>query len=315
MDIRYFDPLARAYRRMTKALFRPFDIRKWFAMGFTAFLAGLMDCHGGNGGGGGRHWSRGDWDDIIYFPRHAQQWLVDHPQWVLLIVLVLALVLILIVVFTWVSSRGKFMFLDNVVHDRAQVTKPWYEFRNEAGSLFLWRFTVGLLVLAITAPYLVYCYSILVGVYESEWDVAALILPGIFMFLGLIAIFVLAKFLNLLVIDFVVPIMYKSRRTVLAAWGTFLPLFGKHLLSFIGYGMFIALLEILIVVGIIAFILFTCCIGLIFIIIPYIGSVVLLPVSFTLRALSVEFLEQFGPEYQIFPGPEPASDSTGLPAS
>jgi len=34
---------------------------------------------------------------------------------------------------------------------------------------------------------------------------------------------------------------------------------------------------------------------------PYIGSVVLLPVSYTFRAFSVEFLEQFGDDFTIFP--------------
>jgi hypothetical protein len=315
MDIRYFEPLARAYRRMTKALFRPFEFRKWFVVGFTAFLAGLMDCHGGNGGGRGGHWNRGDWDDLIFFPRDALQWLYDHPQWFFLIVLGIVLAVLLIVALTWVSSRGKFMFLDNVVHDRAQVAQPWYEFRKEAESLFLWRFTVGLVVLAIIVPYLVYCYTVLVKVYDVEWDISALILPGVLMLLGLIAIIVLDELLNLLVVDFVVPIMYHSRRKVLAAWGAYLPLLGKHLLSFVGYVFLIVLMKILIVLGVITFALFTCCIGLILIIIPYIGSVVLLPVSFTLRALSVEFLEQFGPEYQIFPRTEPGGTSPVSPAS
>jgi len=34
-------------------------------------------------------------------------------------------------------SRGKFMFLDNVVHDRAEVSQPWQDFRRLGNSLFL----------------------------------------------------------------------------------------------------------------------------------------------------------------------------------
>ena len=317
MDIRYFDPLGRAYRRMKKALFGPFDISKWFVVGFTAFLAGLMDCHGGGngGGGGGRHPSAGDWDNIINFPRHAQEWLVDNPLWFTLIVIGLVLIVILVIVLTWLSSRGKFMFLDNVVHDRAQVKKPWYEYRREASSLFIWRFTLGILVLAAIGPYLVHCYYTLVALYEQDWDVSALIFPAVRIAVGLIAMFVLVKFLNLLLMDFVVPIMYRSRLRVLAAWGTFLPLFGRHLLSFIGYGLFIFVLKILIILGVVIIGLLTCCIGFLFMLIPYIGSVVLLPVSYTMRGLSVEFLEQFGPDYRIFPQMEPSGTSAGPMAS
>jgi hypothetical protein len=50
--------------------------------------------------------------------------------------------------------------------------------------------------------------------------------------------------------------------------------------------------------------LFTCCIGFLLLIIPYIGSVVLLPVFYTFRAFSIEFLEQYGEEFVLFPKPE-----------
>ena len=45
MQIRFIDPLSRGWGRMKKALFQPFDMKKWFLVGFTAFLAGLADCH------------------------------------------------------------------------------------------------------------------------------------------------------------------------------------------------------------------------------------------------------------------------------
>jgi hypothetical protein len=107
--------------------------------------------------------------------------------------------------------------------------------------------------------------------------------------------------------------MYRSRLKVLAGWGVFLPLFGRHVLTFIGYGLFILMLKILIVLGVIIVGLFTCCIGFIFMLIPYIGSVVLLPISYTMRALSVEFLEQFGATYQLFPKTDQDGVITGLP--
>ena len=55
----------------------------------------------------------------------------------------------------------------------------------------------------------------------------------------------------------------------------------------------------------------TCCCGFILISLPYIGSVCLLPVSFTLRAFSLEFLAQWGPDYSAFP--EEASSPGNVP--
>ncbi len=305
MDIRYFDPFSRAFARMKKALFQPFDLKKWFVVGFTAFLAGLTDCHGGSGGNGGR-WQKGhvDWDDVIYFPGHAWQWLLDNPHWFMLIVFGLGVIFVIVVLVTWLSSRGKFMFLDNVVRDGALVSRPWYEYRTQGNSLFLWNFTVGLLFLAIIAAYLVFCYSLIVEMYEHFWHVSELIVPAILMIFGFIVIIIIGAFVDLLLVDFVVPIMYRSGIRVLAGWRAFLSLFAHHVFSFIGYGLFIFVLSIIIAILVFAGVILTCCIGLIFLIIPYISSVILLPISYALRAFSVEFLEQFGPEYHVFPRPE-----------
>jgi hypothetical protein len=38
--------------------------------------------------------------------------------------------------------------------------------------------------------------------------------------------------------------------------------------------------------------------------VPYIGSVILLPVSYTFRAFSIEFLAQFGDKFNVFPEKE-----------
>lgn len=303
MTIQYVEPLSRAFRRMKKALLQPFDLKKWLVVGFTAFLAGLTDCHG-VGGSGARGRGRFGWGDIIYFPERAWYWLLDNPIWFMVIAFGIFVVFLLALLFTWLSSRGKFMFLDNVVHERAQVATPWHEYRTEGNSLFVWSFCYGLLVLAIVILYLVVCFSSLYSLYESSVDTAVLIVPAVLMILGLLAIVILASYVELLLYDFVVPIMYEYRITTLKALRMFLNLFSSHFLYFVGYGFLILFLSILIFVGIVIVGFLTCCIGFVLLIIPYVNAVVLLPISYTLRAFSVEFLEQFGPEYHIFPRPE-----------
>ena len=303
MNIQFLDPLTRALARMKKALFKPFDLKKWFIVGFTAFLAELTDSASGGGSGTGKD-STGDfnWDEIINFPQTVRQWLQDNPEWFALIIAGICVILVIIVLFTWLSSRGKFMFLDNVIHDRAQVKKPWQEFRIQGNSLFSWYLIFIFTTLTVFILYLVNCYNYIYDIYNNDLDFKALLFPALWIIVGLLLLFMVVSFIDLLLTDFVVPIMYRYRLSTSDAWHMFLPLLYANFGYFFGYAAMIFCIYILVVVGIIVVGLFTCCIGFLFLIIPYISSVTLLPVSYTMRAFSVEFLEQFGPDYHIFPG-------------
>ncbi|MCC6395891.1 MAG: hypothetical protein IT282_02660 [Bacteroidetes bacterium] len=312
MDIRYIDPLYSAFHRMRRALFQPFDLKKWFVVGFTAFLAGLTEFSGNNGGTGGRFGDDGDLEDLLYFPQHVLEWISDNPGWFTLIVVGLILLVILGIVLTWISSRGKFMFLDNVIHDRAEVKKPWYEFKREGNSLFFWHLLFGFAMLVIVGGYLVSCYASVVAMYEHSGEFASIWPPLAGMILGFVAIMALVSFIDLLVRDFVVPIMYRSRIDVWAGWGTLFKLLWSNFFQFIGYAFFILLLWIMIVIGIVAAVVLTCCIGGVLLIIPYINAVALLPVTYTLRAFSLEFLGQFGAEYKLLPELETGTAPGGI---
>lgn len=62
----------------------------------------------------------------------------------------------------------------------------------------------------------------------------------------------------------------------------------------------------LFVIGVVFAGLMTCCIGFFLLIIPYVGTVVTLPVWYTLRAFSLEYLAQFGEKYEVFSATESA---------
>lgn len=302
MVIEYINPFSRAWRRMKNILFNPFDIGKWFALGFTAFLAGLMDSGGGGGGNYKSDIDEFDWGEIYNFPRVAMEWIAENPFWLAVIIAGIILLILLYVVFTWLSSRGKFMFLDNVVHNRSLIEKPWRKFKKHGDSLFLWRLVFGIITLIVFIGFVVAIFFISYNIYISGDNFAShlIFILGIFL-VGLI-FSLLIIFILIFLEGFVVPIMYKTGLSVNEAWRRFLNLFARHTGHFILYGFFIIGLSILLIIGIIIFGLFTCCCGFIVISIPYIGSVLLLPVSVTYRALSLEFLEQFGDEYKIYPG-------------
>jgi hypothetical protein len=301
MPIAYLEPFERAWERMKLALFRPFDLNKWFVVGFNAFLAGLAESRNGSVGEKGR----GDmtFREFLDLPNRAWAWLTSHPGWAIAIGVLALVAIAVIVTLLWLSSRGKFMFLDNVVRNSAEIAKPWREFRKEGDSLFVWRLVFGLVAVAVFIAFAVFFFVGARELYEVGWGrglpVLLLVGLGLTFFLLLILIGYISLFLN----DFVVPIMAKDRVSTVAAWRRFLPLLGRHPFSFILYGIIIFLLYILFVIVVVVAGLVTCCIGWLLLVIPYIGTVVTLPVWYTFRAFSLEFLAQFGPEYRLFPAP------------
>ncbi len=303
MRIAYFEPFGRAWERMKMALFRPFDLHKWFVVGFNAFLAGLADGHNGGGGGrGGR--SRISFGEFLDLPNQGWRWLNAHPGWFIAIIFIAAVVIVIVLLLLWLSSRGKFMFLDNVVHNRAEIAKPWRQFRREGDSLFLWRLVFSFFILAIFVGLAVFFFITASRLYAAGFShrVPVPFLMGMgLVFLLLITII---GFISLFLNDFVVPLMYKNNITATQGWSRLLSLLGRYPLHFILYGLLILLLIILFVVVVVFAGLITCCIGWLLLVIPYIGTVVTLPFWYVLRAFSLEFLGQFGPEYVLFPPPE-----------
>jgi len=297
MPIAYLEPLGRAWERMKQALFKPFDLHKWFVVGFNAFLAGLAD--GWNGGGGSRGGHGTTFREFLDFPGRAWEWLNQHPGWFVAIVFITAAAVVIGVVILWLSSRGKFMFLANVVHNRAEVAGPWREYRREGDSLFLWRLVFSLIVVALFVAFAVFFFATARELYDERPD--HLIPVSYFVGLGLIflVLVIVTGFVSLFLDSFVVPLMYKDRVTAVPGWRRFLALLGQHPFAFILYGLLMLGLMMLFVAAVVVAGVITCCIGWVLLVIPYIGTVVTLPVWYTFRAFSLEFLAQFGPEYAV----------------
>ncbi len=316
MNVQYVEPINRAWHRMKIALFRPFDIHKWFVVGFNAFLAGLMEAS--NGGGGARAGKEGSFREFINFPQTAWDWLMHHPAWAIAILLAVVVAIAVIVVLTWASSRGVFMFLDNVVRDSVEIAKPWREYEKEGHSLFVWRLLLGIAAVATFGLVITFFFIKGAALYDS--GVHPFLPIGFMVGLGLsvLGLVLIWGFIVLFLKDFVAPLMYRNRISVGAAWKLFLDVFGKYPLHFVGYGIIIFLLMIAFAIAVIIAGLATCCIGFLFLVIPYISTVVTLPVWYAYRAFSLEFLAQFGPEYDVFrralPGETAAPAMPAAPA-
>ncbi|PIF06297.1 MAG: hypothetical protein CSA36_02430 [Draconibacterium sp.] len=304
MNIHYSRPLSLGWDRMRKALFQPFDITKWVRIGFTAWLASFTDCSGGGTGGNSSNTdfsNSGLIDEFFKLPETAWQWLTNHPVWFNLIIAGIILTILIISILMWLSSRGKFMFLHNVVNDRADVSYPWNEYKKEGNSLFLWQFIFGWISFGIILLLVVKGFITAKTLYYSDHTGAAIFQSVVYNILLIIGLAIVFAYISLFLKDFVAPIMYKKRIGVIDGWREFLTLFYPHILAFLGYGLFMFLLGIVAAIAIVFFAIFTCCIGLILLAIPFIGAVILLPISYLFRAFSLEFLKQFGDDYNVFP--------------
>jgi hypothetical protein len=308
MDISYSGPIGRAWNRMKIALFKPFDLNKWFLLGFTAFLAGLADWH--NGTVGTRWGDRGSFREFVDFPSRAWQWLNIHPLLFMAIVFGVVIVTAVLVIILWLSSRGSFMFLDNVVRDKAEISVPWKRFKTLGNSLFVWRLVFGLIGLSLSVLFTVFFFITASRYYEDITDFPLPILLAVGMALFFLLIVIIIAYIFLFLRDFVVPIMYKNNFKTAPAWHMFLSVFGRHPFHFILYGLLVFVLIIAFVIAVVFAGLITCCIGWFLLVIPYIGTVITLPVWYFFRAFSLEFLAQFGPEYELFVRPESPSGST-----
>jgi len=309
MAISVTEPIGWALTRTGRMLFKPFEWRKWFVLGFCAWLANLGEGGGPNvnlrGGvpGGPSGGGPGPFDPVL-------DWGREHVGLVILVAVVVLVALLAIgLVLTWLSSRGKFMFLDGVVRNRGAVVEPWHRFRTPGNSLFGFRVVFGLAALAVVL--LIGGAGLAIAWPDIQAErFGAMAIAGILTGALLMTPFIVVLgVIVLLLEDFVVPVMYLRGVRTLAAWGIvwreILP--GNFWKIVLFYLMRIVLGLGIAVVAIVAT-CFTCCLT----IIPYLGTVILLPIFVFMRSYSVYFLQQFGPGWQFFPVGE-APSPQGLP--
>jgi hypothetical protein len=208
----------------------------------------------------------------------------------------------------WLSSRGRFMFLYCVAQNKAEVTDPWHRFQGHASSLFAFRAVVGLITLgAAIAPFVM--GGIVVSVSTATLGftpltIVGLVGAGMYFIAVMIVSAVIGKFTK----DFVVPIMYLHAIRATAAWRVLLDMLSVNKAKFVLY----ILVQIAIAAAITSMIFMaaccTCCLAACLFILPYIGTVVLLPVHVFTRSYSLYYLAQYGPEFNVF-----APSSTAVP--
>ena len=152
---------------------------------------------------------------------------------------VLVVGIVLTVLFTWLGSRGQFLFIDNIVRNRGAVVAPWSEYREEGNSAFWFRFIFNLAVWA--AFLIVIIGGILIALADIRTQTfgpaaATGLIIGIS---GFVVVAIVSGVVNLFLNDFVVPIMYRRRIRVMGAWRVFRDsMLTGHIGTFVLYVLF-----------------------------------------------------------------------------
>jgi len=285
--IEIFKPFGEAFELMKRILFRPFDLKKWLVIGFAAWLANL-----GAGGGGNFNIPDSEHKEAHKFNEVIGQ--IPQPVLITGICILICIVLVLIVVFAWLRARGRFILVDCIVRNRAAIVEPWKEFRVEGNSFFLFSLLIVLvLIVVIVVGGLALIVPFIPRGHQAQLGVVFWISLSLLVFVAICLAFVWA-----LVCQLMIPIMYRQRCRARLAFAQAVDLVTSQPGPILLYVLFLLLLAVAALMVACAVTCATCCIAAI----PYVGTVILLPIPVTLGAFSLLFLRQFGPDYDVWVG-------------
>lgn len=287
--IEIFRPFGEAFELTNKILFQPFDLKKWFVIGFAAFLSGHLAGVGFNFPSPfGNFQSHGTTPEVI--SPHFEQW----KPWLVVAVVVLALLFFaLVIALTWLKARGNFIFTDCIVRNQTVIAGPWREYRKEGNSYFLFLLAIVFALLVFVA--LMLGSVIGLGLFNRPaGEMVSMTFIGLVVFLFVIWVSIII-FVSIATY-FMVPVMYRRRCRAVEAFGDVTLLIWHHLGAFFLLCLFgiVLILAVLMIGAIVT--CATCCLAAL----PYVGTVILLPLFVCLRAFGLVFLRQFGPDYDVW---------------
>ena len=232
-------------------------------------------------------------EEIAAFLAQAKQFILANLYW---IVPVAILALIIGIVVLWLRARGKFMFLDGVANDRAAIVEPWKRLAPQANSFFRFQLLLGVLLLLWIAALGVALFGIALPDFRAQsisgGTIAAIAVAGMLFVL----VMLLLGFINALADDFLVPIMYVRETSLVPAWREF-----RQQIVPGNVGSIVLFYGMRIVLGIATAVLMGMmgCLLCFIAVLPYLGTVLFLPIYVFHRNYVLYFLRQFGPDYNL----------------
>jgi len=309
------DAIGHAVERSKQLLFQPLKAEKWFALGFTVFLA---QCGEGNfnsfqtpnvpfGSGSGPTFPKstgagGSAEFQKMLNDAVRAFYDDFALYVTLAVVGVVFTVGLSVLLLWLTSRAKLMLVESVVWDRVNVGEQWTRAAELGTSLFKFRLLLqlggGLLSLGAVALGAALAFADLqAGHFSAPRVLLGLALSGFAFFIVVLPLWAAALLLD----DFVVPLMVVRNVQVGEGWSICRrEVLAGNWANVLLFYILRALLALGIMIAVFVLNCVTCCL----ISVPYLGTVLLLPIFVFWRAFPLYFMEQLG--LQIFPAPEPS---------
>jgi hypothetical protein len=308
------DAISKAVERSKQMLF-PIKGDKWFALGLTVFLAQCGEQSGGTtfnmpgsfpstprppSTSGGPSPFPSELAKIIDEAVSTIQ--ADLALYIGLAVLFVVVSLGIWLVVVWVTSRAKLMFIESVIWDRVDVSSQWARAGELGLSLFKFRVAFSLcssalFLLALGGALLVGIPDFRSGNFLGSRALTAYGVFGVgFFVFGLPASLVAAA-----LDDFVAPLMVLRNAPVTEAWRQFR---SEVLSGHVGGLILFYLLRIALGLGIVMIVTMATCLTCCLASLPYLGTVITLPIWVFARAYPLYFLEELG--IAVFPAPEPS---------
>jgi len=192
------------------------------------------------------------------------------------------------------------MFLHCVATNKAEVKVPWHKYARQASSLLAFRIVLALIgFFALIGP-IVFVVILILGMVSAGAPTVGGIVGGIFIVFAIGAISLFLGLVTMFTVDFVIPIMFMRMTTCREAWRELLALMGANKGKFVVYILFKIVINMAIGAVMMAIICATCCCAACLMSIPYLGTVLFLPVLVFQRSYPLYYIKQYGVQYDIF---------------
>jgi len=283
--------ITKSINRTKLILFKPFSMKKWFCLLLIAYLAGNLGGGSGNFSGMDRKAKKAEAAEQEYLidandeqdtgQEYTDGW--DRSArgtsknnfcplkstvgpWIFLVIGILGTVfLVIVILFTWLSSRFKFIWLNSIMANDASIAEPFKRFSKEGNSLFKFFLALmfaGLVFFGLIA-FWVYTNGAATGVFEKDNNLSFMqlvnvfALPAVVLIIGIIALAII----HIIIDHFVVTIMGIEHCLFKPAWEKFTDILSNNKKDFVIY--FLVLIGLGIATVILSFLIaFICVIAL-----------------------------------------------------
>ena len=317
--------LTASWKRMVELLFRPFDFQYWLIIGFCAWMTILIYDLGSIQqrlfeslmrnqvqiesfsravenifrGSDGTFWERlwqelGPFTGVICFA-----------------IGIYVAYLILCLVVEWIRCRFEFVLLSNLLRGTREIRKPWREFGRIGNSYFWGNFLFGCMEYVVIIAGMAILAPQFIAWTKELMAAGTFIMPGAGIWIGFgVMIFVLmaVEYYKWFFYQLLIPIMYRDKLTFLSGLRIMNRLIWKHFWVCFLYYLVILIVWFGFIIAVLVASVLTCCLFLLLLIyVPYIRTLLILPLWIFFRLLGVRFLAELDPrETEPTPGGESA---------